>query len=155
MDPCTGTMGPGPGSGTSTLEGAGDYGSGSYVTSIFGDHRMLCMHCQQGLGTEGRPWNEEQEQCFDKAAVTGITTRMSSHMQTNLLKSVGKAIRAQKSDHSLTIIFMGLSDSCPCRHSGSRSKTCKVLTSQIGEGPKKLVQDLKTEVDPTVIITPA
>lgn len=26
------------------------------------------MHCQQGLGTKGRPRNEEQEQCCDKAA---------------------------------------------------------------------------------------
>lgn len=54
------------------------------------------MRCQQGLGIEGRPRNEEEQQCFDKAAVTGITTRMSSHMQTNLWKSVGKACRAQK-----------------------------------------------------------
>lgn len=60
------------------------------------------MHCQQGLGTEGRPRNEEQEQCFDKDAVTGITTRMSNHMQTSLWKSVGKACRAQKSEHSLS-----------------------------------------------------
>lgn len=113
------------------------------------------MHCQQDLGTKGRPRNEEQEQRCDKAAVTGITTRMSSHMQTNLWKSEGKAGRAQKSEHSLVVIFMEFSDSCHCRHSGSRDKTCKLLSSQTGEGPKKLVQVLKTEVDPTVTITPA
>lgn len=42
------------------------------------------MHCQQGLGTEGRLRNEEQEQCFDKAAVTGITARMSNHIPWRL-----------------------------------------------------------------------
>lgn len=53
------------------------------------------------------------------------------------------------------IIFMGFSESCHCRHSRSRGKTCKVLSSQTGEGPKKLAQDLKMDVDPTAIITPA
>lgn len=39
VDPYGGSTGPGSGSEASTLEGAGDHGSGSYVTSVFGNHR--------------------------------------------------------------------------------------------------------------------
>lgn len=120
---------------------------------LWGPQGWLCMHCQQGLGTEGRPRNEEQEQYFDKAAVTEITTRMSSDMQTDLWKNVGKACRTQKSEHSDSYLHGVLT--AATADSGSRGETCKVLSSQTDEGPKKLAQHLKMQVDPTVIITSA
>jgi len=63
----------------------------------------------------------------------------------------------ESGDALLAVICKGFSESCCCRHSGSRGKACKVLASQTDEGPKTLPQDLKMEemeVDPTFITAP-
>lgn len=85
-----------------------------------------CMHCQQGLGT-GAVFGVLT--LGGGAAVTGISIRKSSHIQTNpwsFLRcwGLGEAVQGTESGGSpLAVVSMGFSGSCRCRYSGSRGKS--------------------------------
>lgn len=123
------------------------------VTSLGTTGMALCALSARP-GDRGQPRNEEQERCFDKAAVTGITTRISNHMQTNLWKTVGKACRAQKSERSGNYLH-GVLWELPLQTLRRQRQDTQDPVFSDCEGPAKLAQDLKMEVEPTVIVTSA